>query len=361
MPRDGEEIGLAQGSVRRKRAKVAAAPSQVLPASAPIEPVETPVRKRRAKTVLTPTAAALGVSPIHETVKELVSLQRKRVLCITAVSRSERSIEALIATTMGYRLDDTDKERQAVFARAKTFRLAVEKGGEGQGLTDTHCEGALSAIIPLIIATHNTVGPWLELRKSVEAQLIAAAAFLPVCEFAKSVRGFGPLGLACFTAEAGIPIGEYKSVSALWKRMGVAVFSGKRQQKIRGKDEAELNGYSPRRRAELWAFTDSMFRNQWAGDKDEDGKDPKKTGKPIAVPAHAVGPYGEVYGRRREHTKARIEATADLDIKDPEKWTSSRCNNDARRVMSKALLRDLWRVWNGMPPRGSAEAIGDAQ
>jgi hypothetical protein len=104
---------------------------------------------------------------------------------------------------------------------------------------------------------------------------------------------------------------------------------------------------------------------QWAGEKtlDADGKDPEKTGKPVAttVPAHALGTYGEIYARRRAQTAIRVEATADLPATigerfNPEKWTKSRCHNDARRVMSKALLRDLWRVWRGLPPRGLAPA-----
>ena len=41
-----------------------------------------------------------------------------------------------------------------------------------------------------------------------------------------------------------------------------------------------------------------------------------------------------------------------LAASDRDKWTKGRCHNDARRIMSKALLRDLWRVWRGLPPRG---------
>ena len=63
------------------------------------------------------------------------------------------------------------------------------------------------------------------------------------------------------------------------------------------------------------------------------------------IPAHSAGPYGEVYGARKAHTLPRVAATADLDDKDDNKWTPARCENDARRVMSKALLRDLWVEW----------------
>lgn len=369
MPRDGEEIGLVEMPVRRKQAKKATTPSEATPASAPIEPVETPVRKRRANGASTSNFGAPGVSPItHEVVKELVSLQRSRQFSITQKNRSERAIESLIASTIGFRLDADEKDRKSVFARARAFRLAVEKGGEGQFNRDTQAQGALSAIVPLIVISADNRAPWVELRKDVEKRMADLATYLPVYAYAKSVRGLGDLGLACLVAEAGMALDEYRTVSGLWSRMGLGVKDGQRQggwcntaQLVNDNGDPTLR-YSPRRRAEAWAFcSDSMFRAQWAGDKDEDSNDPKKSGKPVSLPAHAVGPYGEVYGRRRMHTALRVLATDNIPNTDRDKWTNGRCHNDARRIMTKALLRDLWRVWQGLPPRGVAEADGDAQ
>jgi hypothetical protein len=359
MPRDGEEIGLVEMPVRRKRAMTNPTPQALPLASAPIEPVETPVRKRRAKSAATPRPIPPGVSPTNETVKELVSLQSSRQFCITQKNRSERAIEQLIASTMGFRLDTDEKDRKSIFARAKAFRLAVEKGGEGHADPDTQSISALSAIVPLVAISADNRAPWVKLRKDVEKQMADLATYLPVYDFAKSVRGLGDLGLACLVAEAGIPIGDYRTVSGLWSRMGLGVKDGQRQGGWCNKEQlVNDNGdptlrYAPKRRAEAWAFcSDSMFRGQWAGDKDEDGNDPKKSGKPVLAPAHAVGPYGEVYGRRRMHTASRVIATESLPTTDRDKWTNGRCHNDARRIMTKALLRDLWRVWRGMPPRG---------
>jgi hypothetical protein len=50
----------------------------------------------------------------------------------------------------------------------------------------------------------------------------------------------------------------------------------------------------------------------------------------------------------RLHTLPRIAETEHLGKKDPAKWTKGRCHNDARRVMTKALLRDLWVSWREM-------------
>lgn len=367
MPRDGEEIGLVEMPVRRKRAIYMSAPRHSTPASAHIEPVETPVRKRRASQASTPKTIAPGVSSIQEVVKELVSLQRRRQFSITQKNRSERAIESLIASTMGFRLDADEKDRKSVFARAKAFRLTVEKGGEGQKPADTQHNSALSAIVPLIVISADNREPWVKLRKDVEANMQMVAAQLPpnVVAFARTVRGFGItslLALAVLTAEAGIPIGDYRTISGLWSRMGLGVKDGQRQGGWCNKEQlVNDNGdptlrYSPKRRAEAWAFcSDSMFRGQWRGEAelDEDGEKSEKSGKPVVkiVPAHADGPYGVVYERRRMHTAPKVLATAHLPNTDRDKWTKGRCHNDARRIMTKALLIDLWREWNGFPAR----------
>lgn len=92
------------------------------------------------------------------------------------------------------------------------------------------------------------------------------------------------------------------------------------------------------RRAQIWSIVDPMFKHQWAGDKDAEGGNPVKTGNAVAVASHAVGPYGRVYGARKASTTDR------------EGWTPKHRDNDARRIMTKALVEDLWRVWNGNPP-----------
>jgi hypothetical protein len=127
------------------------------------------------------------------------------------------------------------------------------------------------------------------------------------------------------------------------------------QQRCTDKIEASIHGYVPKRRAEVWSFADPLFRGQWHGWPDEDGNSPKASGKPEVIPPGPLGPYDEVYAKRRAHTEPRIAETEHLPYSDKRKWTPARCKNDAVRVMSKALLRDLWRVWNGMATRGSSQ------
>lgn len=327
----------AARQVKRGRANPAAKPSPRSPSPAPV-PAATPVR-RKAVNGSEPQTRTLSADYIAAICAEIVSLQRLRRFCITSQSRCDRSIESLIASRIGFRIDATEKDRKAVFARAQAYRERVEEGGEGQTLPETQERSALSAIDPFILLSAASRGAWDVKRDDCEKKMRRLAMSLPVWPFAKAVRGLGELGLARLIGEAGILLGDYRTVSGLWKRLGLAVIDGERQRKKSDKDEAAAHGYSPKRRAEAWSVcSDSMFRQQWRGADEEKG-----------LPARPIGPYGEVYAKRRAHTECRIAATEHMDAKNPQKWTKGRCHNDARRVMTKRLLLDLWLAWRNEP------------
>jgi hypothetical protein len=147
----------------------------------------------------------------------------------------------------------------------------------------------------------------------------------------------------------------------------MAVVDGRRQGDPGAKATSEdwiEHGYSKKRRGQVWAMLDDvMLRGQWRGDKDEDGADPKKTGKPVAAPAHAIGPYGEHYGRKKAEYISLNEQRAyapladeilyrqkNLDKKTRAIFESGRItpkhiDNRARRYMAKMFLKDLWTEW----------------
>lgn len=317
-------IGAAKS--RKKRAIDYAVPSRATPASSPISR-EAGGDGHISRVIQLPCAIAATVS-------QIVDLQRTRRFCIKAQSQCDRSIEAFIASSIGYRIDADEADRKAVFKRAAEIRRGAEKIlHDDQALTIAQGGIVVAPFLRLMIlqSAASRLG-WDERRLAAEKEMRRLVRGLPVAVWAAGIKGFGELGLAIIIGEAGIPIGDYRSVSGLWKRLGLAVIDGERQRKKTSVDEAARHGYNPKRRAEVWAVADSMFRHQWAGAKED-------------TPAHAVGPYGEVYGRRKAHTLPRIAATADLAFTDLAKWTPKRCDNDARRVMTKALLCDLWVEW----------------
>ena len=300
---------------------------------------------------------------IPEVIEMLRNKQRIRRFCIVSQSRCDRSIEQLLVQLLGGAGGD-EAMRKQMFKRVTEFRRKVEKGGGGHG-TDARegqTEVAPSASLlagntdlaehaHLVVASAEARATWDKKRDEAESAMRALTKCLspPVIEFVKSVRGFGIDSLAVIIAETG-DLSNYPARETVWKRLGLAVIDGERQRRVPGAEAALEHAYDPERRAEVWSRMDPLFRAQWAGARDEDGVLVSKSGKPVAVPAHPLGPYGEVYARRRAATAGR------------EGWTPMHCKNDAVRVMSKAVLEDLWRVWIGKSPRrrGQADIAPDA-
>jgi len=183
---------------------------------------------------------------------------------------------------------------------------------------------AAMAVAPLLIAMEQ-LEPHLQ---RAEQGAITLARKLPIATWCKTVRGVGVDGvaLASIVGEAG-DVTRFRTVSCFWKRMGLAVIGGERQRRCKEVEKALEHGFNPRRRAQMWVMSDSLFKGQ------------RKT-----------GPYREVYDKRRAHT-----AAAHPD------WTKAHSHNDAVRIMSKQFLCDFYVAWmqaapfelkplKGMPP-----------
>lgn len=178
---------------------------------------------------------------------------------------------------------------------------------------------------------------------------------LPVYEWCKSVPGLGPRFLSMIVGECGIGPGEYRSVSALWKRMGMAVIDGERQRRVTG-DAALVHGYVATRRSLMWNIGGSIMKAQIRGEKDDDGKK-------IEGGSRAIGEYGQLYLDRKAYELERSNAGAYAEVaaalvksakregKTPNahnlegRLSPSHLNNRAKRYIEKRLLRELWKAW----------------
>lgn len=267
--------------------------------------------------------------PHAATIRSLVELQRQRCFCIKSQSRCDRSAEAFVARYLGYRADMPEAERAKIWKQVSAFRKKVERDGglseadaaegeEGRSDVDNLPTPAIFACIPIILNSATARASWDTHRANVEKQMRKLARSLPVLPWVESVPGFGDLGLAIIIGEAG-DLSSYATKERVWKRLGLAVIAGERQQRKRDPEEAAAHGYNPRRRAEIWTLADSLFRHQWRGEKD-------------GAPAHPIGRYGEVYATRKANTRTR-------------EWTPAHREADARRVMTKILVEDLWKSW----------------
>lgn len=190
--------------------------------------------------------------------------------------------------------------------------------------------GLAIALIPFISAMRD----FDEHLKRIEKDLEKLAKRLPVAAWVDAVPGFGFGSLASIVGECG-DIGAYRTVSGVWRRLGLAPFkkgdvthAGMTWRIDKWRDGPGLTkeewvefGYSGRRRSVAWNAAEPIARRQRAWVDKETGE--------IKKPAD---PYGEFLNAE----KARALAKG---------WTPGHAEAHARRVMFKRILRDLWIAW----------------
>lgn len=322
-------------------------------------PGETPQRRHRPARDQNRCANAKTLLSLAGRIERLRVLQQQRLFAIKVQSFFDRKTDSFIAGQLGFTPEMRREEGKGkkLFALAKKIREAVE-AGEIVPSDDATYNEAMSNAFAIIEGSKKSRFKFDNLRKQSEAEMREIAHTLPAWDWVEQVSGFSDLGFAVVIAEAG-DLSNYPEPDAegrprplhhgpacLHKRLGLTPYKGKagKTWKIDAwrdgaraltSEEWTEFGYSQKRRAQIYAFLDdTMFKHQWRGDKDEDGKNPSKTGKETAEPAHPIGPYGVAYGLRYART---------LDTH-PE-WTDAHRNNDARRIMAKRLLEDLWQAW----------------
>jgi hypothetical protein len=273
-------------------------------------------------------ATLVDVAKLTEAVRGEQMLRR---LYIRRQSQADRSIEGAIVPLLPLRPDAPAPSLKALFARAGAARKAIEARARGKEIAETDDVAACAPLLHAIIASYDGRRVFDDWLKECEARLMKLGALLPAGRLASEIRGVTTKGLAIIQAEAGIPIGDYRTVSGFWKHMGLAVVDGRAQRNVKAANGERLDYFNGRRRSETFQIGKSLFFAQVRRTEDGLARTP-------------LGPYGVIYIARRAHTALRVEATSDLPPQDPRKWTKSRCDNDAMRVMTKALLRDVWRA-----------------
>lgn len=244
----------------------------------------------------------------------LAELQVRRKFYIGVINKQTNAAKALVRRALGFQTMHSEEDRERDSARAAHI-VAVAFAGKEQKPEDAAIAAAVEGDLLVVDAS---LEPHRKAREGIEKEMKKLVRELPVYPWAKSVHGFGDLGLAVIIAEAG-DLSSYPTKGHLWKRLGLAPLDGKAMSTWRREgglsaDEWVEAGYNPRRRAEMYGVVaDPLFRLQ----------------------TMVSGPYRAVYDRRR--------AAAALTHPD---WTKGHAHADASRVMTKYLLRDLWREWN---------------
>lgn len=184
----------------------------------------------------------VATDAILSTTDQIVSVHRLRQGMIRAQTKLALQGQAVLRLTMQSDDDFASDEAKAK-ARKRTeslYRTVVAD-------VDHPLYGSIS---PYLMAMQ----PLDAQRAAYEKALVKLAKQLPVYEWVKSVKGFGDISFATIVGECG-DIGSYKSVSAVWKRMGLAVINGCRQGNPGAGATAEdwiAHGYNKPRRSVSW-------------------------------------------------------------------------------------------------------------
>jgi hypothetical protein len=248
---------------------------------------------------------AASPEPASSSLDQLAELQVRRKFYIGAVNKQTNAAKALVRRYMGWRYDSDDAERERMNNEAASIVAAALSGKMAAG------------VMPDLMVVRAAIEPMQNARDAVEKEMKRVVRTLPVFAWAKEVRGFGELGLAVVLAEAG-DLAKYPKKGHLWKRLGLAAHDGKAYSTWRREggltaEQWVTAGYSPRRRAEMFAVvSEPLFRHQSMSD----------------------GPYRAIYDRRRAAT-----AIAHDD------WTKGHSHADGLRIMTKHLIRDLWNAY----------------
>jgi hypothetical protein len=185
-------------------------------------------------------------------------------------------------------------------------------------------------IMPYIMA----IEPLTAQRTLYEKDMVREAKRLPVYPFVKSVSGFGDISFATIVGECG-DIGTYKSIAAVWKRLGLAVFDGKRQGNPGAgavADDWIRHGYNKQRRSVSWNARAQIIGGMglW---RPEFGSD-------LADATY----YQRVFAERARYESDKLGTPVTESAKGKESY-KKHATNRAMRYTEKRLLRELYKSW----------------
>jgi len=232
---------------------------------------------------------------------EIRMLWRRRATWLRAAISLNNACSATCRSfSAGKDRDENTKLGEALLARIKKGTYAADE------------TNAAITCLPLL-AMHDA------LRKNeiapIEKALVSLVRRHPAHAWVKSVRGFGELNLAALIGECG-DLWDYKSVAAVWKRMGCGMVfvNGKwvRQRKVRG-EEGIIHRYNADRHSIAWNLARCVMMLQ---------------------------PKGMKY--RDYYDEVRAKAMERPEFYDPATKKTGHVNLHALRLLAKRLIRDLY-------------------
>lgn len=367
----------AASQTKRKRAAVTAKPNKTAPASAPIvellnpatgqpfvdghlrsapqpppaidSPIPDAATFRSIPTILAPqephlTAAdfpAYAPTPkVTATIDEIVSLHRQRQAVIKAKTKLILQAKAMLRSRLcgadDYEDDDTKTQKETALGtnRRRLTKSAGKRVDDAFKLAKADPGSEFGQMIGWMM---QSVDLGEKRQSMIEKDMVKHAKKLPAYEFAKSVKGFGDISFATLVGECG-DIGTYKSIAAVWKRLGLAVINGNRQGRPGDGATAQDwvdHGYSGARRSVSWNARNGLigpnglWRPEFAA---------------ITEGSNSMTYYQKVFTDRARYEAEKLGLPVTCSDKGKDSY-KQHVFDRAARYMEKRLVKHLVQFW----------------
>lgn len=259
----------------------------------------------------------------------IVALQVKRKTVIATEVAATNTMTSFVARLCGFDVKDDEASREKTFSRAKAIikQTLLEKPQKPED------ERVVEAAERELTMIRHMLMPVKMRRKEIEEEMELLAADLPVWQHF-AVPSFKECGLAVIIGEAG-NLSNYSTERKLWRRLGFGMAPGH-----------EAHAYS------TWRKAGGLNAEEWT----RAGYSPQRLGQiygVVTVPLimhKSRSKYGEIYAKRRAHTQVThpewwVDKDGKPKLDKDGKPRSDHGKFDAGRVMTKALIADLWSAW----------------
>lgn len=280
-----------------------------------------------------------AMQPIIEELVQLQRLLQKATQDKTKLINSAKAtVRSFVCTDADY--VDMDTETLTAFGKPKRELTSAAKKRVDEEFKRINADPS-HPLHGIVTVNREAQELFQTLQDGFERNMEKLARKLPVYPWVKSVKGLGDKSFATIVGECG-DIGSYKSVSALWKRLGLAVFDGRRQGNP-GKDATAQDwidhGYNRKRRSVSWNARTHIIGGMglWRPGFGEDVRaNPELTEYQIVF-AERV---------RYESEKLGLPITEVVNAKGEHKESyKQHAVNRAMRYTEKRLLKNLYLAW----------------
>lgn len=262
---------------------------------------------------------------ITETVNVIMNLHRLRQGMIKA--QTKLTLQAKASIRFATQTDD-DFASDDAKAAARKRNDDLYKVVEGDPNHPLHAN-----LLPYLAA----IGPLQDQCKAYAKEMERAVKRLPIYAWTKNVKGLGEVSLATIIGECG-DIGTYKSVSAVWKRLGLAVMSGNRQG-APGKDATAedwiAHGYSGKRRSVSYVASEHIIQGM--------GKWRPLFGEDVQA-NDGLTYYQKVFAERARYEAEKLGQPV-TESKTGKESYKAHVARRAHRYTEKRMLKHLYIEW----------------